>query len=367
MTAPSIVIPYEKQSDPQARGCGAACLSMVYQSFGKDVAQASIWPLIAKPNRFGVVSSTTHLMALHAISQGLSAVVIQARHALQVLRLCREADIRAILNQRARPDVSAGHYTVLVDIDDKNVVLHDPSLGPCRTMSYADVLQLWQPQPNSEIAGNVVIGIAEKPAPIAACEFCHTAIPAKVDCPRCKKAVGLQPAALLGCIRDGCIARMWNYVACPSCDFMWSFSEAGTSAADFPNPVATSVSLVPEPQNLDKLFAELDRFCAHLLSIPGATSHADLNAQINAIKAGKGRLKLAQIEEQATFKARADQMTARGREARQQEEARQKQAEERNAPLPPLDAYGLGKALLENLGLSQSILCRHPPGGDSHL
>src|SRR5277367_3189693 len=106
MTASSIAIPYEKQADPQARGCGAACLSMVYRSFGKEVPQAEIWPLIAKPNRFGAVSSTTHLMALHAINQGLSAVVIQARHALQVLRLCREADIRAILNQRARPEVA---------------------------------------------------------------------------------------------------------------------------------------------------------------------------------------------------------------------------------------------------------------------
>src|SRR5580658_4353174 len=105
MTAPSIAIPYEKQSDLQTnRGCGAACLSMVYRSFGKEVPQAEIWPLIAKKNRFGSIASTTHLMALHAIGQGLSAVVIQARHSLQVLRLCREAGIRAILNLRARPD-----------------------------------------------------------------------------------------------------------------------------------------------------------------------------------------------------------------------------------------------------------------------
>jgi hypothetical protein len=351
MTAPYIAIPYEKQSDPQTRGCGAACLSMVYQSFGKKIPQAAIWPLIAKPNRFGAVSSTTHLMAQHAISQGLSALVIQARHALQVLRICNEADIRAILNQRGRPEVASGHYTVLVDIDEKNVALHDPALGPCRRISYAEMLQLWQPQPGSEIAGNVVIGIAAEPAAIPVCEFCHTAIPAKVDCPRCKKAVGLQPAALLGCIRDGCIARMWNYVACPSCDFMWSFNEAGTSLAELLNPAPKTDSLVPEPQNLEKLFAELDKFCAHILSIPGAAVHADLNAQLNAIQAGKDRLQLAQIEEQATFKARADQMAAREKEAKQRQEASRSQAEERNAPLPPLDGRALGKALLENLGL----------------
>jgi Peptidase C39 family len=350
-TAP-IAIPYEAQSDPQTnRGCGAACLSMVYRSFGKEVPQAEIWPLIAKKNRFGSIASTTHLMALNAMSQGLSAVVVQARHPLQVLRLCREGGIRAILNQRAQPDVSTGHYTVLVDIDDTSVVMHDPAVGPSRRLSYAEMLRLWQPQSStSEIAGNVLIGIAAEPVAIPACEFCRTAIPARVDCPRCKKAVGLNPAALLGCIRDGCIARMWNYVACPSCDFMWSFNEAGTSTADFPGAAEPAGSTLPEPQNLDKLFAELDRFSTHVLSIPGAANHPDLQAQLNALKTGKEKLKLAQIEELATYKARADTLAAAEKQSQQQEEAHRKKMEEHNAPPPPLDGNALGHALLKNLG-----------------
>jgi peptidase C39-like protein len=352
MSAPPIAIPYEKQSDPQTnRGCGAACLSMVYRSFGKEVPQAGIWPLIAKQNRFGSIASTTHLMALHAVSQGFSAVVIQARHPLQVLRLCREAGIRAILNQRAQPDVNTGHYTVLLDIDDKNVIVHDPALGPSRRMSYAELLQLWQPQSSdSEIAGNVVIGIAAEPVAIPACEFCHTKIPSKVDCPKCKKAVGLTPAALLGCIRDGCIARMWNYVACPSCDFMWSFNEAGTSTGDFARAASVASATLPEQQNLDQVFAGLDKFCAHILSIPGAAEHADLNAQLSFIKMGKDRLKLAQIEELVPYKARADKLAAAEKESKQKEEARREQEQERNAPPPPLDGNALGAALLKNLG-----------------
>ena len=40
-TMQTTIIPYERQSDPRTnRDCGAACLSMVYRSFGKDVAQA---------------------------------------------------------------------------------------------------------------------------------------------------------------------------------------------------------------------------------------------------------------------------------------------------------------------------------------
>ena len=94
MTASTIAVPYEKQLDPQTyRGCGAACLSMVYKSFGKEIPEAEIWPLIAKPNRFGSVSSTTHLMTRHALSLGLNAVAIQTRHPIQVLRLCRDTGV----------------------------------------------------------------------------------------------------------------------------------------------------------------------------------------------------------------------------------------------------------------------------------
>ena len=52
------IIPYERQSDPRTnRDCGAACLSMVYRCFGKDVAPAQIWPAIGKQNPV----SYTHL------------------------------------------------------------------------------------------------------------------------------------------------------------------------------------------------------------------------------------------------------------------------------------------------------------------
>jgi hypothetical protein len=352
MSAPPVAIPFEQQSDPGThRGCGAACLSMVYKSFGKEVPQADIWPVIAKPNRFGVVSSTTHLMALHALGQGFDAVIVQARHPIQVLRLCREGGIRAILNQRPRPDVATGHYTVLVDIDDKTVVVHDPALGPSRRMTHAELMQLWQPQSAaSEITGNVVIGIAADPVAMPGCEFCHTAIPERVDCPRCKKVVGLSPNALLGCIRDGCIARMWNYVACPSCDFLWSFNEAGSSAEQRGPAQAPPQSTVPEPPNLDKVFAELDKFCAHLLTVPGAKEHADLNLQLKAIQTGKEKVKLAQAEELMALKARLDGFAAFRDQSKKNVEAQRKKEEEMNAPPPPLDGNALGAALLKNLG-----------------
>jgi hypothetical protein len=353
MTAPPIAIPYEQQNDSRSnRGCGAACLSMAYASFGKEVPQAEIWPLIAKRNCLGSVGSTTHLMALHAVSQGFDAVVMQARHPIQVLRLCHEAGTVAILNHSVQLGVASGHFSVLADIDDRNVVLHDPALGPARRLSHAQLLRLWLPQSsNSEIAGNVVIGIASESVAIPACEFCLAAIPPRVDCPQCKKAVGLQPGTMLGCIRDGCIARMWNYVCCPSCDFIWSFNETGTSSEDFPRIAASGAPLAQSP-NFDKLFVELDRFCAHISAIPAAANHSELKQQLDFIAGSKERLALAQAEGSARLKARQDSLDAQKEAAKQRTEARRKKTEERNTPLPTLDGNALRQVLLKNLGFT---------------
>lgn len=344
-------IPFESQHDPHTnRGCGAACLAMVYKSFGKDAQQAEIWPLIAKPNRFGVVSSTTHLMALHALGQGFSAVAIQARHPMQVLRLCREHGIRVILNQRPRPEAATGHYTVLVDIDDKTVIVHDPAHGPIRRMTHSELTHLWQPSsPNSEIAGNVLIAIAADPARIPECEFCHTAIPQAVNCPKCGESVGLSPAAMLGCVLDGCIARMWNYVACPTCDFL--LNETGPATAQAVHTEAPREQApIADLTDLNRAFAHLDTLIAHVLTIPGMADHPDLKAQLDFINASKVTARAAQIEEFAAIKARLDRVAAaREMTDKKLEEQRKKHAET-NAPMAALDGKALGESLLKRLG-----------------
>ena len=353
MTASTLIAPHEIPDPPAPRGCGAACLSMVYKSFGMAIPEAEIWPLIAKPNRFGSVSSTTHLMARHAISQGLNAVAIQARHPIQVLRLCRENGVRAILNHRVHAGASSGHFSVLADIDDRNVVLHDPLFsaapGAVRRMSHAELLQLWRPlSTTTEILGNVVIGIAGAAA-TPACEFCHTAIPSRVDCPRCRKAVGLEPAAMLGCIRDGCIARMWNCVCCPFCDFLWSFNEAGPSTGESPRPAAVAPPVV-RTVNFDKLFIEIDKFCAHAFAQPAAADHAELRQQLDFLARTKEKVLLAQAEATARIKARHDKLNASKEALQKRTEARRQKAEERNKPLPPLNGKAIADALLKNLG-----------------
>ncbi len=358
MRTAEATIPYERQIDPQtSRMCGAASLSMVYRSFGKEVPQTEIWPAIAKRTASGSLASTTHLMVQDAVNRGFSAVAIQARHPLQALRLCREWGIHVILNHRLRRELPAGHYSVLVDLDDKTVVLHDPFDGPSRRLSHAELLELWQPNfPNSEITGYVLMAIAARPLTMPACEFCRTETPSHVDCPKCRKPVGLQPGAVLGCMRDGCIARMWNYVCCPSCDCMWTFSLHGLQTGALTSDKVSSPPPAParpeDPWKLDRLFAELDKFCGHALVLPAAANHMELRQQLDFIKGIQQKLLLAQAEEFAGLKARQDELDALKEAAKQKEEARRKKIEERNKPLPPLDGKALARALLVNLGFN---------------
>jgi Papain-like cysteine protease AvrRpt2 len=358
------VIPYERQSDPQTtRMCGAACLSMVYRSFGKEVPQTEIWPAIAKPNRFGSVSSTTHLMAQDALNRGFGAVAIQARRPLQVLRLCRDFGLRAILNHRLRGDVPTGHYSVMVDINDNDVVLHDPLLGPSRRLTLVELLELWLPyRADSEIVGNVLIAVgAQGATPVEACELCGTSIPLNVECPRCKKPVDLQPGAVLGCIKDACIARMWNCICCPICDCVLTFSlqpphagaPAGILAASrTATPDTKGASSSPAALDVNKLFGEMDKFCAHVLGIPAAANHPEIKKQLDYLAASKEKFKLAYTEQLARGTMLKAQFAALTKAAKEQEETHLKKIEELNTPSPPLDGDALGRALLKNLGLT---------------
>src|SRR5262249_51778399 len=254
MSAPAVAIPYERQSEPQTnRMCGAASLSMVYGSFGQKVSQAEIWPRIAKKNNLGSLTSATYLMAQDALIRGYSALAIQARQPLQVLRICRDNGIRAVLNHRVREEGTSGHYTVMVDIDQDSVVLHDPDAGPSRRVPHATLLELFRPNlPNPEITGNMLIGIAAEVPPRTQCDLCGTPIPAEVPCAVCEKPIALRPAVLLGCVGPACDARTWTHLCCPYCDYTWAFAVA-------PKEQRESVESAGGSPNFERVFSEIER------------------------------------------------------------------------------------------------------------
>lgn len=368
MGAAVATIPFEKQPDSQNnRACGAAALSMVYRSLGKEVAQAEIWPAIAKENRFGSIASTTYLMAKDALNRGFSVLAFQARHPLMSLRLCRELGIRAVLNQRLRPDAPTGHYTVLVDVDEKRIVLHDPFYGPSRQVSHAELLELWQPHfSNSEIVGYMLIAVGLRSSELHTCHLCHTATPPSIECPKCKQPVSLQPGAILGCVNAACIARAWNYICCPSCDYTWTFSLEQKTAAAAPTDSAVpgnAASLgnmealkaqaavaAEDPASLSRVFREVDKFMAYVAGLPEAANNPLIKKHLEVMAATKEKASLALAEQMAYQQARMQQLDELKQLAAQREQAHQKKVEELNRPSPPLDGNALGRALLKNLG-----------------
>ena len=330
---------------------------MVYASLGRDVPQEEIWPAIAKPNHSGILSSTTHMMARDALSRDFRAVAVQARHPIQALSLCRQWNIGAILNHRLRSDSPVGHYSVLADIDKKNVILHDPDFGSCRSLSHAELLELWQPTfPESEVVGQMLIGITSAPATNLECEFCHTAVPSTIACANCGFPVSLAPAELLRCINEDCIARMWNYLCCPACDTTFTInvdSTLNTPPAQ-PGPEEAAGSAVTEESlvGLAPLLSEIEKFCCYILAIPEAAAHPEVKKQLDFLASSGGLLQRAHDEALIHKKAYEKQMSDLVEKTRQNQERHRKKMEDLERQSPPLDGRALGRALLKQLGFT---------------
>ena len=101
------------------------------------------------------------------------------------------------------------------------------------------------------------------------------------------------------------------------------------------------------------MFRELDKFCNHVLSLPGAANHPDIKAQIDFLMANKEKLRFAQAEALAHGRRHKEQMAAVLQAAKLQEEAHRRRVEEIGRPLPPLDGDALGRALLKELGFTE--------------
>jgi hypothetical protein len=329
-------IPFEAQAEP--RGCGAACLAMIYRSLGRTVPQADIWPRIARRNAFGSVASTTHLMACDAIERGNTAVIVQTRDKIESLRVCSEAGCRTILALRLAPNASAGHYVVLLDVTPRTVALHDPLAGPGRVLPHDELLALWdKPVVPSEMGGGVLIAIGPKEPGEVSCGYCRSPVPEAITCPSCREPVGLRPLAAVGCVAASCPGRLWAGVCCPKCNLMW---DGGSQAEPAPEPAI----------DLGKVFGALDKFEAVAVGVPGVAAHPDFSRIMGQLGQMRGVLTQA-VAAEAAARARLEverQAAAAGIAAN---------IAAMRAKMPPpaepgsttLDAVELGRALLDRL------------------
>jgi len=217
MAAPKL--PYESQTYPWM--CGAAALAMVYRSLGRNDTQTEIWKRVGWQNPQRQWRARSHLLARDALAQGLSALVVQVRDPWLVLERCRDLSLRVILNHHWQQESEAGHYSVLVNLDEDNVWLHDPNLGPNRCLTRPEWLRLWNANPlGSEIIGQVLVAISPDPVPLSPCPLCSRVPAATLEC-TCGRVVALEPGGMLGCLAAGCPMRAWTQIFCPGCDHGW--------------------------------------------------------------------------------------------------------------------------------------------------
>ncbi|HEX4130397.1 MAG TPA: papain-like cysteine protease family protein [Pirellulales bacterium] len=211
-------LPYERQAH-STHMCGAAALCMVYRSFGMTCSQDEIWPAIAAPPTSGRSRALTHLLCAEAVRRGLAAMTLQVRDALGLLYAAFEQDVRVIVHHRQSLNAWWGHYSVLVGMDEENIALHDPWLGPARCLDHAAWLKLWRPgRDNREVRGNLAVLIAQGKAELLHCRVCQRRLPQKFPCPQCRKEIPLRPGVMLGCVDSHCPARTWDRLFCPWCD-----------------------------------------------------------------------------------------------------------------------------------------------------
>ena len=192
---------------------------MVYRSLGRTCSQAEVRSALAPPRQGGSPRTRAHLLCQDALRRRLQAVIVRVRSPWEALKTCVEHSIRALVNHRLKEGEPAGHYSVLVAVDEEQVVLNDPLWGPGRRLSRDELLRLWAPAwLGSEIAGHVLLAVGSSGAGEAACSHCHTVMPGFVRCRWCWQRVPLQPAVVLGCGDSACPGRRWDRCHCPWCD-----------------------------------------------------------------------------------------------------------------------------------------------------
>ncbi len=159
------------------RRCGAATLVMVYRSFGSDLEQETVW---SELRSYSVGKSTvrTFHLARHALEHGLSAVVVRLRHPAEFL-FEDFSSVRMIPVHRIRRDSGKGHFSLFLgaDAETQMVSLHDPQLGPHRSLKISEFLELWTPWgTDCEITSNIAVLIAESRTEPTTCSACSRLI-----------------------------------------------------------------------------------------------------------------------------------------------------------------------------------------------
>lgn len=212
-----INFPHEFQE--HAGGCGAAAFSMVYKALGHPVPQRDIFKAVSFQDvSTGGLACLVRLLYLDALARGFHVLHVRAINPIEMLRNCYEHYIKAITHERAAPNSTVGHCSVLIGIDDDCVYQHCSALGPRQLFGYNEILERMAPIGVSDIGlGNYITLISNPLTEKHKCKECDTVIPEFMLCPNCGKQIRLSPSEPLGCIDPECFGHKWIDIDCPFC------------------------------------------------------------------------------------------------------------------------------------------------------
>jgi len=158
-------------------------------------------------------------------------------------------------------------------------------------------------------------------------------------------------------MNQNCIARMWSYICCPTCDFMVESGSQpaaagamGSAGAADASPDTAAAGDATEPASLIQMFEALDKFVDHVKRVPGIATDAEIQQQLQILTGSRVAAKLALAEAAVHTQVHKNQLDAFAQAAKERAEAHQRRMQEVNPPSPSLDGNALGQALLKNLG-----------------
>ena len=116
--------------------CGPASLKIVLDYYGVSLSEKNLGKIAGTTKEKGTLKEGLIRAAKHFGFQAFS----KDRSTLSDLRYFIKRKIPVIVNWFLEDE---GHYSVVVDINRKNVVLMDPHLGGLRTMPIEKFLRIW--------------------------------------------------------------------------------------------------------------------------------------------------------------------------------------------------------------------------------
>ncbi len=128
--------------------CGPASLKMVLDFYDVIKTEKELAELTHCTSDTG---TTSEMLVEAAKSLGLSAVQKDSTELEELRSLVVDQETPVIV---AWFSVDDGHYSVVVDMDNENIYLQDPSLGSLRSMRLDTFKRLWFDFPNDFIQTN---------------------------------------------------------------------------------------------------------------------------------------------------------------------------------------------------------------------